>query len=164
MKSFATHAAAYIAGFATLFALMLIFGDYEETPAPTVAPIAVAQEVQASTSGPTFEQVCEVDESSMTDPQIAEYAKRFINQTVTGWRGWVYDVTSLSDGTYNLEISTTERGLLWSRQIVLENIPADLATRLNVEQAITFSGRIARNEVFLEGICNPLVLDNYTVQ
>jgi hypothetical protein len=41
MKSFATHAAAYIAGFVTLFALMLVFGDYEETP----APIAVAQEV-----------------------------------------------------------------------------------------------------------------------
>lgn len=42
MKNFAVFAAGFVAGFATLFALMLIFGDYEETPA--VAPIVVAQE------------------------------------------------------------------------------------------------------------------------
>lgn len=160
MKNFAVFAAGFVAGFATLFALMLVFGDYEETPA--VAPIVVAQEV--APVGLAYETVCDVDESSMTDPQIAAFAQQHTGQTFTDWHGWVYDVASRADGTYTLEISMSERGFLWSRQIVIENIPADLATRLNVEQPIVFSGRIARNEIFLEGVCNPLVIDQYTLR
>jgi hypothetical protein len=115
-------------------------------------------------TGPTYQQVCVVDESSMTDPQIAAFANQYVGQTFTGWQTWVYDVVDRSNGTYNLELSIEERGFLWARQIVIENIPQDLALSLNVEQSLILSGRIARNEVFWEGVCNPLVVDSYVLQ
>lgn len=162
MKTFGIFVAGFVAGFATLFGLILIFGDYEDEP--TVAPVAVAQELQPTPAGLTYEAVCEVNESDMTDPQIAAFAAKYVGQRFTAWHGWVYDVESRADGTYNLLIAMSERSLVWGRDVVIENIPTDLATRLNVEQPITFSGRIARNDVFLEGVCNPLVIDDYTLQ
>lgn len=158
MKSVLTHALAYIAGFATLFGLFLIFGDYEDAP-PAVAPVVEAQE-----TGPSYDTVCEANTNNMTDPQIAAYTEQFIGQRVSGWRGWVYDVVSNSDGTYDLQISMEERSPFWSRDVVVENIVSDLATRLNVEQPVILSGRIARNEVFFGAICNPLVIDDYVLK
>lgn len=44
MKSFGLFGAGFVAGFAALFLLMLIFGDYEETPTPRVVPVSAALE------------------------------------------------------------------------------------------------------------------------
>lgn len=159
MKNVGIFAAGYVLGFATLFVLMLIFGDYEDEPNLAVAQSVAAQ--QPTASGPAFDAVCDADTNNMTDPQIAAFAKRWEGQPFDGWNGWVYDVVSRSDGTYNLEISMQERGLFWSRNIVVENIPSDLALKLNVEEPIAFAGRVKRNETFLDGVCNPLVIADF---
>ncbi len=132
------------------------------TPMPAVTPFPAY--APAQTTGLTYQQICGADESSMTDPQIAAYANQYVGQTFTGWQTWVYDVVDKSGGRYDLLLSMDERGFLWGRDIVIENIPQDLAFRLNVEQPLTLSGRIARNEVFWEGVCNPLVVDNPVLQ
>jgi len=129
-------------------------------PAPTLAP--VAQPIPSA--GPTIAQVCDANTNDMTDPQIATFANQYVGQSFTGWETWVFDVVSQADGTYNLQLSKVERWPFWGRNIVVENIPTDLATRLNVNQKLILSGRIARNEIFLDSICNPLVVDNFTVQ
>lgn len=164
----------FIAGFGTLLALFLVYGDYGEQSTVQIAPsvAAVAPTVQSDNppaaipqvTGPSYEAVCDADTNNMTDPQIAAFAEQWIGQRFSGWQGFVYDVVSRSDGTYNLEIAMEERGLFWSRNIVIENIVSDLALRLNVEQPITFSGRILRNETFLDGLCNPLVVEDYVLQ
>lgn len=179
MKNVALFAAGFVAGFAALFVLILIFGDYEEEPvvAQPAVQAAVANEPAtvaapqadnapaaiAQVSGPTYTEVCKPNTANMTDPQITAHAGKYIGQRVSGWRGWVYDVVSKSDGTYDLEIAMQERGLFWSRDVVIENIVSDLAARLNVEQPVTLSGRIAKAEVFLDSVCNPLVVDEYVL-
>jgi hypothetical protein len=140
-------------------------------PTPTVM-VAVATPIPAPTntsipvpvSALTYEQVCEVDESNMTDPQLAAHAAQFTGQPFTNWRGWVYDVVDMGNGQYNLEIAMEERGLFWSRDLVVENLPTNLATSLNVEQPIMFDGHIARLEYTFETMCNPMVVDNFTLK
>lgn len=143
---------------AQVAAVPLVSEPSQPLPSPSDAPAAIPQ-----VTGPTYEAVCDADTNNMTDPQIAAFAQQWIGQRFSGWHGWVYDVESRAGGTYNLEIAMEERGLFWGRDIVIENINSDLAGRLNVEQLITFSGRIARNDVFLEGVCNPLVVEDYVV-
>lgn len=122
-------------------------------PAPTVVPV-----------GLTYEEICGVDERNMTDPQLASHAARFNGQSFSGWRGWVYDVVNKSDDTYDLEIAMEERGPFWTRDIVVEEIPVDLATRLNVEQPLVFDGRIAQVEYSFEVMCNPMTVDNLVLR
>lgn len=171
----------YVAGFASLFVLMLIFGDYTDTPAapvsaaaPIVAPEAVAPVADVSSptatpaitqqeTGPTYEQVCKADTANMTDPQVAAFGQKSLGLQFAGWHGWVYNVESRSNGKYNLQIAMEERGLFWSRDIVIEDIPADLALRLNVEQQIALSGRISRIDTSFNVICNPLVVTGYAI-
>lgn len=181
-------ALGFVTGFITLFVLIMAFGDYDDEPAVAQQPVAPVVEVAqaapqqpdpvveqptstpepTSTPAPvglTYEEVCEVDERNMTDPQLEAHARSHEGQTFTNWQGWVYDVVSRYDGTYNLEIAMEPRGFLWTRDIVIENIPTDLAHSLNVEQVIVFSGRTERVEVSFGVMCNPLVavMDNYTV-
>jgi hypothetical protein len=180
----------YVAGFATLFVLMLIFGDYSDTPAApvvaqaapvaAVAPVAVASSPTAipvadaplptsapviaqPQTGPTYEQVCKADTANMTDPQIAAFGQKSLGLRFTGWRGWVYNVESRFDGKYNLQIAMEERGLFWGSDITIEDIPSDLALRLNVEQRIALSGLISRVDTTFNVICNPLVVTEYTI-
>jgi hypothetical protein len=139
----------------------VVVSDPETTPVPQSTPIPQSTPALSSM---TYEQVCDVDESNMTDPQLQAHAAQFANQPFTGWRGWVYDVVIRSDGSYNLEIAMEERGLFWSRDIVAENIPTDLALRLNVEQPIVFDGRIVQVEYTFEVMCNPLITNNVVVR
>ncbi len=168
MKSFALLAAGFVAGFVALFVLILIFGDYEEEPVATISPQVQAQAsnppaVVAQETGPSYEAVCGADTNNMTDPQIAAFAQQWLGQRFSGWRGYVYDVVARADGTYNLEIAMQERGLFWSRDLVVENIASDVASRLNVEQPISLSGRIDRVETAFEVMCNPLYVTDYVL-
>jgi hypothetical protein len=138
----------------------------DDTPAALVISPAtpeIAATPIPQTTGPSYEAVCDADTNNMTDPQITAFAKQWIGQRFSGWQGWVYDVVSNSDGTYDLQISMEERSFFWNRDVVIENIVSDLATRLNVEQIVTFSGRVARNDVFLDSLCNPLIVDDYVL-
>lgn len=131
---------------------------------PTLVPPAIPTPAPAAATGLQYARICDVDESNMTDPQLTAHAAQFAGQTFTGWQGWVYDVVDRGDGSYNLEIAMEERGLIWTRDMVIENIPTDLATRLNVEQPLIFDGRIARVEYTFEVMCNPLVVDNFVLR
>ena len=124
-------------------------------PPPTIAP---------PPPGVTYEQICDVDENNMTDPQLEAHAARSANQTFSGWQGWVYDVVSQSDDTYDLQIAMNERNPFWGRDIVVENIPTDLAVRLNVEQALVFDGRVAQVDYTFEIMCNPMIVDNFVLK
>lgn len=159
----------FCAGFGTLLALFLVYGDYGNQPVASATTGAQAATTPMPTSipattGPSYEAVCKPDTSNMTDPQITAYAERWIGQRFSGWQGFVYDVVSRSDGTYNLEIAMQERGFLWTRDLVIENIPVDVATRLNVEQPVTLSGRIASVDTTFEVMCNPLIVTEYALQ
>jgi hypothetical protein len=179
----------YILGFATLLVLFLVFGDYEEesaltieqqnritepasqvvsTPVPSSAQvIAVSQEAistpnvpptAAVVAGPSYEEICGASRSNLTEPQMEMHVRSFEGLSFSNWNGWVYDVVSSSNG-YNLEVAMEKRGLFWSRDIVIENIPSDLAIRLNVEQPILFSGHIPRIETTFGVACNPMIVD-----
>lgn len=164
----------FCAGFGTLLVLFLAYGDYGAEPVAQIAPaaVSVAPTIQPGNppaaipqvTGPSYEAVCKADTNNMTDPQITAFAQQWMGQRFSGWQGFVYDVVSRSDDTYNLEIAMDERGILWTRDIVIENIVSDLALRLNVEQPITFSGRILRNEATFDVMCNPLVVEDYVLQ
>lgn len=143
----------------------VIIEPSSSSPTSTPLPPPSPSSPQASTSaGLTYAQICGVDESNMTDPQLEAHAARFNGQTFTGWQGWVYDVVSKSDGTYDLEIAMEERGLFWGREIIVESIPTDLALRLNVEQALLFDGRIATVEYSFEVMCNPMKVDDFALK
>jgi hypothetical protein len=134
------------------------------TPAPTPVP-ATSAPLPTDTPVPygiSFAQACEVNEDDMTDPQIDQHAASTNGLTFTGWRGWVYNVSSRFGGGYDLEIAMEPRGLFWGRDIVVENIPAELTT-LAVEQEVVFDGRIARNEVSFRIVCNPLRVDQFVL-
>lgn len=133
-----------------------------ETPLPTTTPFPTPAPVQST--GVTYQQICDVDESNMTDPQLQAHAAQFPGQTFTGWQGWVYDVVDRGDGTYNLEIAMEERGIFWLRNIVVESIPNELALRLNVEQPIVFNGRVAKVDYTFEVMCNPMFVDSLVLQ
>ena len=137
-------------------------GPPTATPVPTNTPLPTPTPVPVT--GVTFEQVCEVSERDMTDPQLKAHAEKFVGQTFGGWQGWVYDVASNGSGGYNLLIAMNERGFLWARNIEIRNIPDDLATRLNVEQLIVFDGRIAEVQYTFETMCNPLIVDNLVMR
>lgn len=122
-------------------------------------PVSVAP----ASTGVTFENVCDVDESNMTDPQIKAHAEQFVGQHIEGWPMWVYDVTDSGTGQYNLELAGAERGLFWTRDVVIENIDPALATSLNVEQQVTLSGRIDRVDTTFEVVCNPLYMTDATI-
>ncbi len=100
----------------------------------------------------------------MTDPQLQAHAGQFPGQVFTGWQGWVYDVVDRGNGQYDLEIAMEGRGIFWSSDIVVKNIPTDLALRLNVEQPITFDGRVAKVDYIFEVMCNPITVDNLVVR
>jgi hypothetical protein len=128
---------------------------------PTSPIVPIYTPVQAI--GLTYQQACVVDESRMTDPQIAAFANQFTGQMFTDWLVWVYDVEDRGGDRYDLSLSMEERRFLWSRDILIENIPQDLALALDVEQQLILSGRIVRNET-VEGLCSPLVVDSYVLR
>lgn len=136
----------------------------EPIPATAQEVSTVAQVAPVSIQGVTYEQICGVDESNMTDPQLEAHALSFANRTFSGWQGWVYDVVSKTDGAYDLEIAMTERNPFWGRDIVIENIPTDLAMRLNVEQVLVFDGRVAQVDYTFEVMCNPMIVDNFVLR
>jgi hypothetical protein len=128
------------------------------TALPTIAPVptqAPAPTVAAIQNGPTFAQICDIDTGNMTDPQITAHASQFAGQEIHNWQGYVYDVVSSGD-RYNVLIAMEPRGLFWGREIELSGVPNELAASLNVEQQVTFSGRILEVGEFLGGICNPV--------
>lgn len=137
-------------------------GQPTRTPLLTDTPIPTPTLVPPT--GVTFEQICEVDENNMTDPQLKAHAAQFAGQSFTGWQGWVYDVVSRADGNYDLHIAMEERGFIWTRDIVVESIPTDLAVRLNVEQPLVFDGRVARVDYMFEVMCNPMIVDSLVLQ
>lgn len=154
---------------ATLPAVIIEPSSSSPTNTPLPIPTSTPLPIPTSTPVPvpvgiTYEQICDVDESNMTDPQLEAHATQFANQAFHRWHGWVYDVVSRADGSYNLEIAMEERGLFWSRNIVVENIPADLAVQLNVEQSLVFDGRVARVDYMFETMCNPMVVDNFILR
>lgn len=134
-----------------------------ETPAPTGTPAPTPTVVPVT--GVTFEQVCEVDENDMTDPQLEAHASQFEGEAFGGWKGWVYDVVSAGGDNYDLQIAMRERGfLLWSRNVVVEDIPTELALRLNVEQPLVFDGRIEQVEYTFETMCNPMTVGDFVLR
>lgn len=137
-------------------------GPPTETPIPTNTPFPTP--IPVPVTGVKYEAICDVDESNMTDPQLEAHAAQFTGQAFGGWQGWVYDVVDVGNGQYNLEIAMQERGLFWTRNIVIENIPNELAMRLNVEQPLTFDGIVVRTEYTFEVMCNPLVVGNLTIR
>lgn len=160
----------YVFGIATFLILVWALSEQQAVavPEPVAASSQAAPAVAQVSPTPapaslTYATVCDADTNNMTDPQIAAYAQQFVGQRISNWRGWVYDVVSRSDGSYNLEIAMEERGFLWTRDVVVENIASDLAVRLNVEQPVTLSGRIARVETMFEVMCNPLYVDSMSL-
>lgn len=137
--------------------------DPSISPQPTVITPPVTP-TSTPLAGLTYDEVCKVDESNMTDPQLEAHASRFNGRTFNGWQGWVYDVVSKSDNTYDLQIAMEKRSPFWGRDIVVEDIPLDLATRLNVEQVLVFDGRIAQVEYAFDVMCNPMKIDNFTLR
>lgn len=111
----------------------------------------------------SFAAVCDVNEADLTDPQLERHARSFEGRTFTAWHGWVYDVVHVGN-RYDLHIAMQPRGLLWHRDVVIEDIPTDLAFGLNVEQPITFDGRIAEVRQAFGALCNPLIVDYATVR
>lgn len=124
---------------------------------PTDTPVV------SQSSGPTYDSICNVKERNMTDPQMKAHADQSAGASFTNWNGWVYNVADAGNGQYNLEIAMTERGLFWARNIVIENIPNDLATSLNVEQKVNFDGRVAKVDYMFNVMCNPMTVDNFVL-
>jgi hypothetical protein len=133
-----------------------------QNTSPTATPIPAATAIEQT--GITYDEICNIAEGDMTDAQLEAHAEQFTGETFTGWQGWVYDVVSRADGDYDLHIAMSERGFLWSRNIVVENIPDELAQRLNVEQPLLFDGRIARVEYMFEVMCNPMIVDSFVLR
>jgi hypothetical protein len=110
----------------------------------------------------TYAAVCGIDESKVTEVQLAQYARQFGGHTFSNWQGYVYDVQE-RNGQYNLQLADSKRGFIWARTMEVNGIPAELAIQLNVEQPVLVSGRIVAVEVGFGVICNPIIIDNATI-
>jgi hypothetical protein len=133
------------------------------TPVPTITPLPTHTPILST--GPTYKQICEtVNTRTMTDPQIKAYANQFVGQTFTGWRAWVHDVVDNGDGSYDLQLDMQEGDVWGTYELVVEDIPQDLAFRLNVKQQVILSGRIASVQIgIFEELCSPLEVDNVSL-
>lgn len=108
---------------------------------------------------PPYEELCKRP-PDMTDVQFERHFQQFAGKRITDWPGWVYDVTQFG-GIYQVSIAMRPPGgLLWSRQVEINNIPADLALSLNKQQPIVFSGTIREVGLFLGQPCNPIHVEN----
>jgi hypothetical protein len=133
--------------------------------AAAVEPVAQpspAEPIPAAQTGMTYEQVCGVDESGLTEIQLKAHASQFAGQTFTGWVGYVYDVQERG-GTYVLSLSPEPKGLFWSGNINIDSIPLELAVQLNVEQRVVVSGQIQEVGVMFGVMCNPIDIIQATV-
>jgi hypothetical protein len=129
---------------------------------PTNSPFPTTTPMQAT--GVTYAQICDIDESNMSDFQLQAHAAQFSGQGFTGWQGWVYGVVSRVGSGYDLHLSIGEPDLLRNSDIMIENIPTGFALRLEVKQHIVFNGRVARVEYTSMHMCNPVVVDNSVLQ
>lgn len=166
----------YLLGIATLGGLILIFGDYDEPETAQVSP-SVAVTVQTPSdpaivptetpvpAGLTFDDVCDVSRRNLTQPQLQAHARSFEGQTFTGWPVYVYDVQVRRD-SYRLLLSVNDqdRAIIWTRSIEIDDIPEDLATRLNVNQLVTLSGRIESVGMSFDVMCNPMIVTDWQLQ
>lgn len=132
-------------------------------PRPTDLP-ATSTPVAVVPVGPTFEEICDVSGFDMTDPQLEAHVANFAGRSFENWRGWVNDVTHYGD-TYDLLIAMEPSGgLFWTRDIIVEDIPQDIAFSLSIEDAIAFSGHIARIDTTFDVACNPLYVDQFVLK
>lgn len=147
--------------------------DIQNRSAKVAAP-AVQQGTAAVTRvdvGPTptpsltFDAICEPPDT-MTDVQIEQYLKSFEGKQIADWQGWVYDVHANYGGNegYTLLIAMDPPGFLWTRNIEIADIPADLAVRLQKKQKLVFSGTISAIGRFLGSNCNPMVIENAEIR
>lgn len=142
------------------------------TPLPTVAPLPTATPVLSITSvpvstpaivsGPTYGQICDIDEYHMTDIQLEAYAKQFAGQQISNWPVYVYNVDTRGGG-YLVDLSMEPEEFMWARDIEVPGLPAEVAVPLQVGQPVFLSGTIQAVEIFLRGICNPIVVTNATL-
>ena len=172
-------AVGFLFGIIVLGGAMLIFGDYDDPPpvAQTQAaqPVAATQSVTTVTPQPTatatsepaglsLGDICDVSRRNLTQPQMQAHARSFEGQSFTGWHLYVYDVQIRRDG-YRLLLSSQnqEPAIVWTRDVEIDDIPEDLAARLNVNQPVVLSGTIAEVETGFGVMCNPLRVADWSL-
>lgn len=131
---------------------------------PAEAPVDNSSSVQAAVAapagtGPTFAQICKVDEHNLTEIQLKSHADSFAGQTFTNWQGYVYDVQE-QDGRYTVELADDTGGFIWTRDMEVQGIPAEVAEPLLVKQRVLISGRISEVQVNFGVACNPIIIDS----
>lgn len=135
-------------------------------PTATAAPQAVAIPLPTPTpapaTGPTFAQICGIDEGSVTEVQLKAHADSFVGQTFSNWSALVYDVSE-RDGRYTVLLAGGPRGFIWSRDIEVSGLPAEIAVPLRVEQPVLLSGLISEVDVTFGAACNPIVVREATL-
>lgn len=129
-------------------------------PTPVVVETATVLAPSPDAEKTSFEQMCHIDASNMTDLQIEAYADTLKGTHVENWKGYVFNA---SERSVEIAMTAKEDAILWTRDIELRGIPVSLAGRLNVNQAVTFTGDVKEADVFLRTICNPLVIENVTL-
>lgn len=134
------------------------FPGVDTARAAASAPAAVTD---PATVEATFNNIC-VTDPGWTEIQTQQYLSGFAGREITNWDGWVYEVSEFN-GQYKLSIAMEPSGgMVWSRDVEIPGIPAEMAVALQKDQPIRFSGRIAQVDRVFGANCNPVVVQDAT--
>jgi hypothetical protein len=123
---------------------------------PTLEPTELPTNTLIPVS-PSFKSLCEKDTANMTEVQVERYSESLSGITISNWRGQVYDVREDGYGTYTVSVSMEPDSFLFTRDVEIHGLDSSVAD-LNVHQWVIFNGVVERAEIFLNSICNPIVI------
>jgi hypothetical protein len=103
------------------------------TPRPTATPLP---------SSPPYSEI-RGNAEGMTDVQWNAYQSQVVGTIAEDWTGWVSEVTAARGGKYTVRVDMDPPGSFSVSDVTIEDVPEELAFRLNKDQSIRFTGRIS---------------------
>jgi hypothetical protein len=134
------------AGFSCILAMVVVLrnGNGNQSIKPTSLPTYTATPV--TYAEPYLTITSKV--SNMTEAQLEAYLATLLGKTVNSWTGWIEEVKVVGN-SYELWVDMDPPDVLFSIHDVAFPIPNDIALKLQIDQQITFSGRIVSADDFL---------------
>jgi hypothetical protein len=121
------------------------------------AALGIALLVLASSTWATDFENIRNNMNHMTSIAWSDYTKSLKGQTVN-WSGWVKNVKEQGLGGYKLMIDMDPPGSMSVQDVYIENLPKDVAARLQKDQKVRFSGKI-KSVMSVLGSCAVILED-----
>lgn len=131
---------------------------------PTVAVSTTASTPKKSLQlgdNPSVSDICD-NEDTLTDIQQEDLGASMVDKQVIGWTGEVGNVSS-DDESYRVQVTVTEDTSGNTHQVYIKGVSRNIASNLEIDQAITFDGTIEEIGMFAGSFCSPIHITDATI-